>query len=64
MTEVATDNDGLDPAALEEILSTWKVKRPNQRFPKLLYTMYAFLSHTTTPQTDQGISWRYQSNGI
>ncbi|KAI5480025.1 AP endonuclease 2 [Pseudohyphozyma bogoriensis] len=39
LVEVSTDTSGLIPEALEELLATWSEKRPNDRFPKLLYTI-------------------------
>ncbi|KAM0793356.1 hypothetical protein ACM66B_000811 [Microbotryomycetes sp. NB124-2] len=39
LVEVPTDNNGLNVDALEEILDSWSTKRPNERFPKMLYTI-------------------------
>ncbi|KII93912.1 hypothetical protein PLICRDRAFT_171614 [Plicaturopsis crispa FD-325 SS-3] len=39
LVEVESDSDGLDPASLDYILSSWSATHPYQRFPKLLYTI-------------------------
>ncbi|KAK4055303.1 hypothetical protein OIV83_000586 [Microbotryomycetes sp. JL201] len=39
LVEVPTDNNGLNVDALEEVLDSWSTKRPNERFPKMLYTI-------------------------
>ncbi|KAF7290680.1 Aminotran-1-2 domain-containing protein [Mycena indigotica] len=39
LVEVAADSQGLNPASLDSILSTWGETHPGQRFPKFLYTI-------------------------
>ncbi|KAJ6552534.1 pyridoxal phosphate-dependent transferase [Mycena sp. CBHHK59/15] len=39
LVEIQADSSGLDPASLEDTLSTWSTTRPGQRFPKILYTI-------------------------
>lgn len=39
LSEVDADNQGLSPDHLRKVLDNWEKDRPNQKRPKVLYTI-------------------------